>query len=301
MSLYPQTAERVLDHVAHNPVRRKQLRCCRNTFFRDLHVLFQTGKRVILQLGVVILVQPADNLHGILPVLLRNIRNHASEHAVRLEDVIRQQHFRVAAHALKHPRQRFVQRVALRQQQVAIQALGVVAFNVFCNLTGVQSRQFKVQNIRQNFRLKRTIRVRKHTDMRRQVIVYLHKTKCDKAVEPSVGNFLHHLLVALGINLLDEFSALGFLLGSQQSAANRVSRGVAVALCVNAVLIRTLRDLLDQLRACPDGKLLYCGFVHLLHLLVDLHAVAIFQCAIQLIADTLDILIDVLLAVQALD
>ena len=83
VSFHPQTAKAVLHHVADDPVRGEQLGYSRDFLFGDLTVL---GKCSGLRLGIVILVQPADNLHLTtaldIEVILRNIVNQMIDHAI---------------------------------------------------------------------------------------------------------------------------------------------------------------------------------------------------------------------------
>lgn len=174
------------------------------------------GEGIIFQFSVVILIQPADDLDGILPVLFGNVGNHVTKNAILTENVVGQQHFRVAAHPLEHDWKRTVQGVALRQQQIAIESFGVVALDILRHLATIQSRQIKMQHIVQDLRLECAGCVREHTDMGGQIVVDLHKAQGNKAVEPSVGNLFHNLLITLFLDLLDEFLPLGF-----SSAVNR--------------------------------------------------------------------------------
>ena len=80
VSFQPQTAKAVLYHVADNPVRCKKLGSGRNILFCNFDILFQCSEYIILFLTVVILIQPADNLHRILPVILRYQLNHLLNH-----------------------------------------------------------------------------------------------------------------------------------------------------------------------------------------------------------------------------
>ena len=102
VTFQPKSAERVFHHVADDPVRREKLRGGRNALLRDLDVLLELGKSIVFQLGVVILIQPADDLDGILPVLFGDVGNHVTKNAVLTENVVGQQHFRIAAHPLEH-------------------------------------------------------------------------------------------------------------------------------------------------------------------------------------------------------
>ena len=85
-----------------------------------------------------------------------------------------------------------------------------------------------------------------------------------EAVEPSVGNLFHDLLIALFLDLLDEFLPLGFFLCRQQPPIERVRRSVTEAGLVNSILIGTLGNLSDQPVPRPDRKLLNCVLVHVL-------------------------------------
>ena len=138
-----------------------------------------------------------------------------TKNAVLTKNIVGQQHFRITAHPLEHNGQRTVQRVALRQQQIAVEGFGVVALDILRHLAAVQSRQIKVQHVVQDLRLECAGSIREHADMGGQVVVDLHKAQGDKAVEPSVGNLFHDLLIALFLDLLDEFLPLGLFLRRQ--------------------------------------------------------------------------------------
>ena len=56
MSLEPQAAEGVLDHVAHDPVGGEELRCGGDFLLCDLDVFLERGEDFVLRLGVVVLV-----------------------------------------------------------------------------------------------------------------------------------------------------------------------------------------------------------------------------------------------------
>ena len=105
VTFQPKSAKGVFHHVADDPVRCEKLCCSRNLVFCDF--LF-FPKYLRLEFGVVKLIQPADNLNGILPVLFGDVGNHVAKNAVLPENVVGQQHFRVAAHPLEHDRKRTV-------------------------------------------------------------------------------------------------------------------------------------------------------------------------------------------------
>ena len=190
------SAKAVFNHIADNPVWSEELCCGRDALFGDFHILLEQRKGIILEFGVVILIQPADDLHLIRPVRFGNIRDHVTENAVLLQNVVRQQKLGIAAHFLKHTGKRGVQGVALRQKQIAIETFGVIALDILRNFLPVQSRKVKVQDITQNLRFERAGTVGKDANMGGQIVVDLHKAQRNKAVEPSVGNLFHNLCIA---------------------------------------------------------------------------------------------------------
>ena len=88
--VYIDSAKAVFNHVADNPVRSEELCCGRDALLGDLHIFLEQRKGVILEFGIVILIQPADDLHLIRPVLFGNICDHVTENAVLFQNVIRQ-------------------------------------------------------------------------------------------------------------------------------------------------------------------------------------------------------------------
>ena len=78
VTFQPKSSEGVFHHIANDPVRGEKLRCGGDALFRDLDVLLELGEGIIFQLGVVILIQPADDLDGILPVFFGNVGNHVT-------------------------------------------------------------------------------------------------------------------------------------------------------------------------------------------------------------------------------
>ncbi|CDD81285.1 unknown [Dialister sp. CAG:357] len=127
MTFYPQTPERVLDHIADNPIRCEQL-CSRWDFlFCDLLILLEVSKDLVLRLSVVILIQPADNLHLILPVFLRNLCYHLFNHAAISEQIIWKQKLRVVRNLLEHAQQNTRERIALRDDKVLEQCVVIIS------------------------------------------------------------------------------------------------------------------------------------------------------------------------------
>ena len=85
MPLQPKATKAVLDHVMDDPVRGEELCSRRDILFADLDVLLQVSKDFILRFGIVILIQPADNLHLVSPVLFRNHGDHLLDDAALAE------------------------------------------------------------------------------------------------------------------------------------------------------------------------------------------------------------------------
>ena len=79
----PESADRVFHHVPDDPVWCKELSYRRDLFLGDLAILCES---FILQLGIVILIQPADNLHLTaqfdIEIFLRNIVHQMPNHAI---------------------------------------------------------------------------------------------------------------------------------------------------------------------------------------------------------------------------
>ena len=222
VSLQPQTAKAVLYHVTNNPVRRKQLGSGRDILFCDFDILFQGSKHVVFFLTVVILIQPADNLHGILPVLLRYQLNHLLNHAAISQQVVRQKKLRVVADFLEHSRQNLIQSVALHNQQIFIQFFGLFSFFQFIDLFHIQSIQIQMNGFGNNLRFKIIFLICKYTHMGREIAVNLHETQGREAVKPSVGGLLHNLLVSFIVNLGYQSLTLFFLSIRQNSTAHAV-------------------------------------------------------------------------------
>ena len=113
VTLAPQAAKAVFDHVPHDPVRRKQLGGSGDVLFADFDVLFEVGEHLLFRLGVVILVQPANNLHSVLPVGFRDVVYQMADHAVLIREGERQQQRHIVVHLLKQAGQAVAQRGAL--------------------------------------------------------------------------------------------------------------------------------------------------------------------------------------------
>ena len=120
VTLYPQAAKAVFHHVADDPVRGEQLGHRRDLLFGDLAVLFKSS---FLRLGVVVLVQPADDLHLTalldVEVLFRDIVGQLVHHALLIHHRKVQQDFGVIGGLFKQTGQDLIQHIALLDEQKA--------------------------------------------------------------------------------------------------------------------------------------------------------------------------------------
>ena len=118
VTLYPQAAEAVFHHVADDPVRGEQLGHRRDLLLGDLTVL---GKCSGLRLGIVILVQPADDLHLTallhVEVVFRDVVGQLVHHALLIHHRKVQQDFGVVGGLFKQTGQDLIQRIALLDEQ----------------------------------------------------------------------------------------------------------------------------------------------------------------------------------------
>ena len=167
VSFQPQTAKAVFYHVANDPVRCKQLSCGRDILFCDFYILFQCGEHIVLFLAVIILIQPADDLDGILPVILRYQLNHLLNHTGFTQQIVRQKKLRVVRKSLKHSRQNRIQGIALHDQQIFVQFFGLFGIFQLIDLFHIQSIQIQMNGFSYNLRLKVVFLVREHTHMGR--------------------------------------------------------------------------------------------------------------------------------------
>lgn len=76
--------------------------------------------------------------------------------------------------------------------------------------------------------------------MRGKIVVDLHKAQSDQAVKPCVGNFFHHLCIALASDLLHKLLALSLLIRSQGASSYGYGVYFSIAFCSDSILIRSL-------------------------------------------------------------
>lgn len=111
-------AKGIFYHIADDPIRSKKLRGRGDAFFRYLDVLLELLKGIVLELGVIVLVHPADDLHGVLPVIFGDHRDHSAKYAILPQKVCQEKQLSPVRNLLKHDRQRFAQGVALRYDKI---------------------------------------------------------------------------------------------------------------------------------------------------------------------------------------
>ena len=226
MSLQPQATKAVLYHVANNPVRCEKLGRCRDVFFCDFHILFQCCKNIILFLTVIILIQPADDLDSILPVILRYQLDHLLNDTAFTEQIVRQKKLRIIRNLLEHSGQNLIQGVTLHDQQIFIQFFGLFCIFQLIDLFHIESIQIQMNGFGYNLRLKVVFLVREYTHMGRKIAIDFHESQSREAVKPSIGNLLHDLLISFIVNLGNQSLTLFLFIGSENFASNTVRIGI---------------------------------------------------------------------------
>ena len=290
MTLAPQAAKAVFDHVPHDPVRCKQLGGGGDICRADFDVLFEVGEHLFFRLGVVILVQPAHDLHSpafiifFEPVGFGDVVYQMADHAVLIGEGERQQQRHIVVHLLKQAGQAVAQRgTLLEEQQPECFVQLVVVFEVddlllLCR--GVV--QHCVKRGGDDLRLGAAIRAGQNPRAAGQQVVDLHIPHRNQPVEPCVGNLIHHSLVRRRVAAL-----LGGLLIQLRHKALPLGDGVALdAVGLRQANVKELHGFIglwqrlgnsgfrhanqpgavfgigNQLIARPYSKLFDCGFVH---------------------------------------
>ena len=100
----PEPPETVLNHVAHDPVGGEELGRSGQGVLRHLDILLEVREHRILRLAVVVLIEPADDLHLILPVLRRDARDKLMDNTAIAQEVLGKEQLGIIADALKHTR-----------------------------------------------------------------------------------------------------------------------------------------------------------------------------------------------------
>ena len=100
MAFYPQPSQGIFYHVADDPVWRKQLGSGRDVFFLYFFTAL-TGKDFVLRLCIVILIEPADNLHLVPEIVFRDIMDEMPDDAVPVRNGEGKQEFRIISNFFK--------------------------------------------------------------------------------------------------------------------------------------------------------------------------------------------------------
>ena len=284
VTLHPQAAKAVLHHVADDPIRGEQLGHRWDLLLGDLAVF---GKGGGFRLGVVVLIQPADDLHLTallhVEVLFRDVVGQLVHHALLIHHRKVQQNFGVVGGLFKQTGQDLVQRIALLDEQKAKQLVQLVVLLPLDDLgffLGGKG-QVSIKGGGDQIRLHLAALGGKHPQVGGQIVVDLHEPHSNQAVEPSIGNLLHDILVGggvVGVGLLlpDGAHKLPPLLDGlachqiRLRCANIVELGiqralgqrVCNALFSNAHQSGTVADIGDQLIPRPNRKVFYVCFVH---------------------------------------
>ena len=262
MPFQPQTPQAVFYHVVNNPVRREKLGGGRDVLLADLDVLFQIGEYLVFRLGVIILVQPADNLHLILPIFLWNQVDHLLDGTAFAQQIIRQKKLGIVRNLLEHAGQNAIQGVALNNEQVLEKFLFLIVSLQLVDLCHVQTIQLHVNRLGQNLRTESPLVIRKHADMRGQIPIDLHETQGSKSVKPCIGDFFHNRFVALFLDTTDQGLPLPFLGFRKQMTIYTVGIIVAAALVGDAVHRSAFRHAVNQFSPCPHSIFLDSILIH---------------------------------------
>jgi len=286
MSLYPQSAEGVLDHVADYPMRRKQLGRSRYIFLCDFDVLFESCKHLVLRFSVVVLVHPADYLDLTLflniEIVLGNIVHQMEHNAVLV--CIRQgeQEFRVVIRSLKQLRQNIMQVVALPDEQHTEQFFQPVIVTELIYTAAFLACKFKsCVKWRGNY-IRLMLAGFRGQHSYRQIAVHFHETNSYHTVEPGIGDFLDDVLESnlvvvqllrlcpyrrnKGVTLRDTLSLyLGVILCSdieQLQIAPGLRERLADAVLIYGEQSCAVCNIGYELFSCPYCKIFECCLIH---------------------------------------
>ena len=190
MSLQPEPAKRVFHQIPDDPIRREKLCGSRKSLRRDLDIPLKIGKNSLLWLRIVILIQPADDLHLLMPVLLGDLCHQPLSNAAGTQQICRKQQLRPAADFLKDLRQPLIQTIAQTDDQIPVKLLIRLFFQQFQHFSPVAELLRQAERLGEDLRPKGALAVGKYPDLNRKIAVDLHKTEGDEAVKPGVGGLL---------------------------------------------------------------------------------------------------------------
>ena len=284
MAIQPESAQRIFHHVTNDPVRGEQLGDGRNLVFGDSAL----GKGLAFWLSVIVLVQPADDLHlaflGHVEIALRNVVGQVVHHAVGIHEGNAQQQLCILGGMLKQAGQHGAQGITPLDEQHPKQLVQLVLIlhgQHRVPLLGGEG-QVGIEGPGDNIRLQLVgIFAGEHPDMIRQVVVDLHKPDGNQTVEPGIGNLLHHKTEGLSVihflGLLPDGSCQGIALPDSGTGHLGIFLGADVKkLQVGGGLLQgrsnlPFRDsqqsclegyIINELSPGVDGKHLNGGFIH---------------------------------------
>ena len=260
MTLQPQTAQAVLHHIADDPVRREKLGSGGDILLADFDILFQVGENFFLCLGVVILIQPADDLHVVHKVFFRNL-DQPRQYRLANQKRFREQEFHVFRVLRKQLWKNIRQRIALADQHIPEKLLRLIL--VLELFTGIHIKSQIILDkaeVLQDIRLNAAAGAGQYAEPMREIIVQLHEAECHEPVKPRVGKFLDDILIAFETDLTDNFPPPS-VQGSRIGIGVALNIGKIAALFCFAEIIVTVDaeslkgnlDLLFQIILGPYG------------------------------------------------
>ena len=180
----------------------------------------------------IILIKPAKNFN--LSILRLNIKiifwnyiYHFINDATFTEQVVWQKKLGIIRNLLKQPRQNCRQCVALGDQQVFIEFIGLVFFLQGIDLLHVQSIQLQMNRFGDNLGLKVILLIRKYAHTGREVSIDLHIAQSTETVEPGIGGFFHDLLIAVLLDFGNQCLPLLLLCSGQEMPIYGISICIA--------------------------------------------------------------------------
>ena len=260
---HPQAAQRVLHHVAHDPLGREELRGGAYLGHRlGLALLLEAREDLVLHLGVVELVRPADDLHR-LPLGIGQVLHQPAADAAGGQQVVRQHEGVSRVERAEHAGHGLGQLGALGKQDPAEERLVGARRLELQHLRAVEPRQVERGGLRERLRAGTALRVAEDAGAAGQEVVRLHVADGHQAVEPERRHLLHEGVLSRLAHAAQQRGALGALRLGDGAAGHLdelVCGGGVVA--EEPVALGAQDHALAQRRAGPDGELLDGGGVH---------------------------------------
>ena len=189
---HPQTAERVLDHIAHDPLGGEELRGGRDVRRRCFAFCLE---ELVFDVSVVVLIHPAQNGHALAPALVSENGVEFAHHAVGHHEAPGQQQLHGTAHAFKDARQAIGKLLALSHKQVAPQRFIQARHLELGYAIGIGRRYLHVQCVLHGLAAMAAVRTAQHAHTAGEPSACIHKANGHDAVEPGVGRSVAQRLV----------------------------------------------------------------------------------------------------------